>query len=165
MHSMLVALVLAAGAPAVQAGDRDGRLVSLCKLWGAVKFHHPAIHERADFDEAFLTAVPKAAAAQDASQFAAAAATLLEPLRDPLTAVVPAERAMPGGAPPPFSWRSAGPGVVAVVPGLLPDGKEGAQKKAALAEALKAAKGAVIDLRGLDVSRAGVLDIAPACAW
>jgi hypothetical protein len=70
--------------------SRIERLVSLCKLWGAVKYFHPylAYREDIDWDAALVSALPKVNAANSAGEYAAAVQSMLLALGDPATRVI-----------------------------------------------------------------------------
>jgi C-terminal processing protease CtpA/Prc len=70
--------------------SRIERLVSLGKLWGAVKYFHPylAYREDIDWDAALVSAIPKVNAADSAGEFAAAVQSMLLALGDPATRVI-----------------------------------------------------------------------------
>jgi C-terminal processing protease CtpA/Prc len=70
--------------------SRIERLVSLCKLWGAVKYFHPylAYRDDIDWDAALVSAIPKVNAANSAGEYAAAVQSMLLALGDPATRVV-----------------------------------------------------------------------------
>ena len=70
--------------------SRIERLVSLGKLWGAVKYFHPylAYRDDIDWDAALVSALPKVNAANSAGEFAAAVQSMLLALGDPATRVL-----------------------------------------------------------------------------
>lgn len=70
--------------------ERINRLVSLCKLWGHVKYLHPALAYRSDidWDAALVAAIPRVRSAETTGEYAAALQDLLNVLGDPLTRVV-----------------------------------------------------------------------------
>ena len=68
---------------------RIPRLASLGRLWGAIKYFHPALASRpVDWDSALVAAIPKVRAANTRADFAAAIEAMLAALGDPLTHVV-----------------------------------------------------------------------------
>lgn len=78
--------------------DRTQRLITLCKLWGAVKVFHPYLAYRdVDWDAALVAAIPAVNAAGDEHAFADAIGGMLATLGDPATRIVkpetPARRA------------------------------------------------------------------------
>ncbi len=76
------------------------RRVQLVKLWGMVRFRHPsAFSKPADWDAAFVAAVPKVEAARDDAAHAAAVQGMLAALGDPATKVE--HEAPPSSGPPP----------------------------------------------------------------
>jgi C-terminal processing protease CtpA/Prc len=77
----------------MMSGSEDSRierLVSLCKLWGAVKYFHPylAYREDIDWDAALVSALPKVNAANSAGEYAASVQSMLLALGDPATRVI-----------------------------------------------------------------------------
>jgi hypothetical protein len=70
--------------------SRIERLVSLGKLWGAVKYFHPylAYREDIDWDAALVSAIPQVNAANSAGEYAAAVQSMLLALGDPVTRVI-----------------------------------------------------------------------------
>jgi hypothetical protein len=77
---------------------RVERLVGLCKLWGAIKYFHPylAYRDDIDWDAALVAAIPKASAANSASEYAAAVQSMLAALGDPVTRVIEERESVPG---------------------------------------------------------------------
>src|SRR5215475_8598399 len=66
--------------------QRIERLADLGRLWGFVKFAHPALAYRdIDWDQALVQALPAARAARSAEDYAAAINGMLSALNDPLT--------------------------------------------------------------------------------
>ncbi|AKQ65874.1 Peptidase, S41 family [Myxococcus hansupus] len=64
------------------------RREQLVKLWGTVRFRHPsAFSKPADWDAAFVAAMPKVEAARDDAAYAAAVQGMLAALGDPATKV------------------------------------------------------------------------------
>ncbi|MFY1828414.1 S41 family peptidase [Myxococcus fulvus] len=89
-------LCLTGGAPPAAAPAdtaealRAERRVRLVKLWGEVRFRHPwAFSLPAEWDAAFLAALPKVEAARDAREYAAAVQGMLAVLGDSATLVEP----------------------------------------------------------------------------
>src|SRR5215207_1796933 len=90
--ALLLVLGLPRGGRAVQTGlgageaERVERLAALGKVWAAAKFFHPYLAYRdIDWDAAAVAAIPKAGAARDAGEYAAAVQTMLDALGDPAT--------------------------------------------------------------------------------
>lgn len=100
---LLAPAVLAAqGAPSDSV--RVERLAALGRLWGAVKFFHPALASGGvDWDSALVAAIPKVRAAGSADEYAAAVDGMLAALGDPATHVV---RTSPRGAAPAAARQS-----------------------------------------------------------
>ena len=77
---------------------RIERLADLGRLWGFVKFAHPALAYRdIDWDQALLRALPAVRAARSAEDYAAAVNGMLSALNDPLTRATVAPSLNPGG--------------------------------------------------------------------
>jgi C-terminal processing protease CtpA/Prc len=66
---------------------RTERLVALGKLWGAIKYFHPALAYRTDidWDKALIDTIPKVNAAKSSDEYKAALQSMLDVLGDPLT--------------------------------------------------------------------------------
>jgi C-terminal processing protease CtpA/Prc len=98
-RAFVVATLLACSLVAFRAADaqssppdsvRVARLASLGRVWGAVKYFHPALVSRpVDWDSALVAAIPRVRAANSRAEFAAAVDRMLVALGDPLTRVVP----------------------------------------------------------------------------
>jgi C-terminal processing protease CtpA/Prc len=93
--------------PALPSSEE--RLASLARLWGQVKYRHPALaYKEVDWDAALVEALPQVEAAQDAAAYAAAVQSMLEVLQDPATRVLrPDEAAADAAAGParePLHW-------------------------------------------------------------
>jgi C-terminal processing protease CtpA/Prc len=68
---------------------RIARLAALGRVWGAIKYFHPALVSKPiDWDSALVAAIPRVRAAKSRADFAAAIDTMLAALGDPLTRVV-----------------------------------------------------------------------------
>ncbi len=68
---------------------RIARLAALGRLWGAIKYFHPALFSRPiDWDSALVAAIPRVRAANSRAEFAAAIDTMLMALGDPPTHVM-----------------------------------------------------------------------------
>jgi C-terminal processing protease CtpA/Prc len=80
------AAVPAAAVPPAQP-SREDALVTLCRLWNAVRFTHPALTSESDasWEDALIAAEPMIE--RDPTALKAAAAAMLAALHDPLTAV------------------------------------------------------------------------------
>lgn len=97
---MVVAALCACSLAAFRAVDaqssppdsvRIARLASLGRVWGAVKYFHPALVTRpVDWDSALVAAIPRVRAANSRAEYAAAVDSMLAALGDPLTRVVTA---------------------------------------------------------------------------
>ena len=91
----LAALVLLAGQTPVPAADppapadRTARLAAVGRLWGVVKFRHPAVWTTdLDWDAALTKALPAVTAADTAERYADAVDAMLARLGDPATRVI-----------------------------------------------------------------------------
>ena len=74
-------------APALPSSEE--RLAHLARLWGQVKYRHPALaYKDVDWDAALVQALPRVESAQDAAAYAAAVQSLLDVLQDPATRVL-----------------------------------------------------------------------------
>src|SRR5512138_2046259 len=89
--ALALSLVGPQHASAQTAGDslRVARLAALGRLWGAVKYFHPALVSRPiDWDAALVAAIPRVRAARSSVEYAAAVDSMLAVLGDPATRVV-----------------------------------------------------------------------------
>jgi C-terminal processing protease CtpA/Prc len=153
------------GGEAASDRQRIERLADAGRLWGYVKFVHPALAYRdIDWDQALIRALPAIRAARTAEDYAAAINSMLAALNDPWTRAAvaphPDAAAKKGSiAPPPTSpptpLRAADDVLILDVTGFARlNAAEDKAAGAALADAytkLKAesatAKGIVLDLR------------------
>ena len=106
---MLPAATLAQSTPNAQSDSvRVARLAALGRLWGAVKFFHPALASGGvDWDSALVSAIPKVRAATSADEYAAAVDGMLAALGDPATHVErkrDARSQTPGARTSQFRW-------------------------------------------------------------
>jgi C-terminal processing protease CtpA/Prc len=137
------------------------RLVSLCKVWGTVRYLHPYLaYKDIDWDAALIAALPRVEAAKDDNEFRAAVQAMLDRLGDPGTRVASKAARAPVDQPasadkgekdrPLFSWLEND--VLAIhldrAPALakLRDQKT----RGTLLAAVKKASGVIIDLRSED---------------
>lgn len=91
---------LAAESPPPPLPSREERLVHLARLWGQVRYHHPALlYKDIDWDAALVAALPRVEAAKDRAAYAAAMQGLLDVLKDPATRVQRPEEPSTTGAP------------------------------------------------------------------
>jgi C-terminal processing protease CtpA/Prc len=141
---------------------RIERLADVGRLWGFVKFAHPALAYRdIDWDQALVRALPAIRAARSAEDYAAAINSMLAALNDPLTraAVVPSPDPSGGQGRDPRLQASSAPPVRTVGGALVIDVAALARLELAgnAAEVMAAdtkltadsatAKGIVLDLR------------------
>jgi C-terminal processing protease CtpA/Prc len=132
---------------------RVERLAGLCRIWGRIKYFHPALAYRTDidWDAALVKAVPKVREAQTREAYAAAVRGMLDALGDPLIRVVDTRRkdAEENNGDDQFKYRSVDDGILVITAGNYFElwGQPAQEKlRAATAEALKA-KAIVFDLR------------------
>ena len=146
------------------------RLAGLGRLWGAVKFFHPALAGRdVDWDQALVTAAPLVVTAASAADYRRALDQLLAALADPATRTLPppdraiaeavarddaAGRAGPAHGPPQphLELRQDGIAVVAATDPtqFVPSERDPVAAFRAAFEAAAEARAIVVDLRGLD---------------
>jgi C-terminal processing protease CtpA/Prc len=149
---------------------RIERLTGLGRLWGAVKFFHPALAYRdIDWDAALIAAIPKVQAAKTAEDYRVAIEDLLAVLKDTSTFAVlegqGGELPTSGSVHPAQSEAPAAPyrviGSAVIVNGMAMaefaarnNAAETERVRQALQDELAKAKGAVFDLRFLRSSPA-----------
>jgi C-terminal processing protease CtpA/Prc len=93
MSTILAAVVLLAAAP---TEDQASRLAGLARVWGQVKYMHPAMAtSRIDWDAALVRAIPAVENAPTVEDYRRAISGLLAELQDPVTRVVEKEPADP----------------------------------------------------------------------
>lgn len=144
-------LVLAAPARA-QAPAPDSvtiqRLAALGRLWGVVKYFHPAFLSGAvNWDSAAVAAIPQVSAAGSAAEYRAAVDAMLATLGDPATRVIPpgpADTAVRAGGIA-FRWEEDST-LVVTAPSFSGDSVRG--QLTTLAPPIRAARRVVFDLRG-----------------
>lgn len=94
------------------------RLITLCKLWGVVKFFHPYLaYREIDWDGALLAAIPAVKAANDSAAFADAIASMLAVLGDPVTQIIMPHTDAPSHELRPFTAELREDGVLVVTTG------------------------------------------------
>jgi C-terminal processing protease CtpA/Prc len=157
----------AAQAPATTSPEalRAERQVRLAKLWGEVRFRHPWVFSKpAEWDAAFLAALPKVEAAQNGEAYAAAVQGMLATLGDSATLV---ERETPpasGTAPTLRALKSWEKDVLVLDLRTLlgPQGYASLQElKKTLDEDASKARAVVLDLRMRGLQRYGVSWMVP----
>jgi C-terminal processing protease CtpA/Prc len=150
LPGLALCVVLAAPAAAQSADSvRLERLAALGRLWGVVKYFHPALLTRAvDWDSAAVVAIANVSAARDASDYRAAVAAMLAALGDPATHVVaPPQRDASDGRPGGIGFRWEGDSTLVVsAPSFTGDSVR--EQLMALMPAVRAARRIVFDLRG-----------------
>jgi hypothetical protein len=91
MNALLLAAAVLAGAP---VDPQTRRLVGLARVWGYVKYVHPAMATATlDWDAALVRALPRVESAASEEDYRKAIGGLLSELRDPATRVVERETA------------------------------------------------------------------------
>lgn len=142
-------VALAAATTPAAADSRNDRLVALGKVWGQVRYLHPAIASRTiDWDAPLIATIPAVRAATTDAAAVAAIDGMLQTLHDPVTRVVPAPPSTPPPAPPRPVTRRVGATVVVDLPALV--GLADADVQVALGAvpaALADATAVVFDLR------------------
>jgi C-terminal processing protease CtpA/Prc len=137
----------AAGAQGSSESERIERLAALGKLWASAKYFHPFLAYRdIDWDGALVAALPRAAAARNAAEYAAAVQSMLSPLGDPATRVV-RPSAAPKGTPRRTSplTRETDDGILVVT--INPETAASQSRLREAAAEIGRAKGVVFDLR------------------
>jgi C-terminal processing protease CtpA/Prc len=137
------------------------RLVTLCKVWGTVRYLHPYLaYKDIDWDAALIASLPKVEAAKDETEFRAAVQAMLDRLGDPATRVARKTPQPPVDQPkrgdkevkdrPLFSWVEDD--VLAIHLDHSPPLSKLMDPKAreTLLAALEKASGVIVDLRGED---------------
>lgn len=138
------------------ASIETARLAGLCRVWGVVKYFHPALaYQPVDWDLALVQAIPKVRAAKTSADYADAVDAMLAVLHDPNTHVVrppaavpvPATNAVSSGKQPSVKTLPDGTAVI-----TLTDYSQFSDYSAigAVAQAIQSAKTAkalVFDLR------------------
>ena len=81
--------ILARHLDSIAEQTKRRELKTLFKLWGKVKYFHPALAERPeiDWDAALVGAIPRVRTAKTSDEFAAAVQSMLAVLDDPQTMV------------------------------------------------------------------------------
>jgi C-terminal processing protease CtpA/Prc len=157
---LAVLAVVLLPAPAAAAPTPLDRLTQLGKLWGTVRYLHPALaYKEIDWDAALVRALPRVEAAKDREEYGAAVQAMLAEIGDPLTRVVPEEAAPAETAPAPAAGQAPTPltrqlddgtMVVALGPGVRTTGFRDLQLgvNAAFQEIARQ-KAVIVDLRGV----------------
>jgi len=103
---LLCMLIAATTSEAQEAMDSTSvaRLAAVGRVWGVVKYFHPAFLDRAvQWDSVTVEAIERIRRAQSTAEYGAAVSTMLEALRDPSTRVIPKE-APASASPAHWSW-------------------------------------------------------------
>jgi C-terminal processing protease CtpA/Prc len=162
LAAALLALSLATGVGAQSSADsvRAARLAALGRLWGAVKYFHPAVAAgRIDWDSALVAAIPGVRTATSKVEYAAAVDAMLRSLGDPATRVMPAATPEVAAPSAPATTRWAEDSTLVIV---IPDPTDWNSTIETLNGAradFEAAPRLIFDLRTGGVEReAGVMD-------
>ena len=154
---------VSAGLQAQTNGDsvRTARLAALGRLWGVVKYFHPAFVERqVPWDSATIVAIDRIRLANSTAQYELAVSELLASLKDPATRV--AHKKPPSAAPAgPLMrgrhWEVVGSDSTLVV--ALPDVDDFNAAMGTLDSAvpdMRRASSIVFDMRGLEPEEVGI---------
>lgn len=163
---VLTALFILLTVPSVafgQSGSPDtlvvARLAALGRLWGAVKYFHPAFLSRPiSWDSAVTVAVPRVIAARSADEYIAALNAMLSALDDPVTRVLPSavEGATLQGAGLRTDWQSDSILLISI-PTFEADTVR--YQIRTLTPLLRSARRIVFDLRGRRPRRIGIASV------
>jgi C-terminal processing protease CtpA/Prc len=143
-----------APAPALDP-SRAARLAKLARVWGRARYLHPTLASGAfDWDTPLVQALPLAAAARDDVALGDAVAVMLAAVGDPATRVVrdrPVAVAMPARKAALVERRADG--LVVLTPDPAQGGADlsGAERRGEIRAAVTAARGVIVDLRGLRI--------------
>lgn len=155
LATSLSSVSLAAAQSPAPDSVRVARLAALGRLWGAVKYFHPAFLSReVNWDSALVAAVPRVSAARSTEEYVAAISTMLEVLGDPVTRVVtphPARDSLPaaaGVATASVTTRWEADSILVVSIPSFDEWNTVAQQLQAVAPAVSSAGKVVFDLRG-----------------
>jgi C-terminal processing protease CtpA/Prc len=159
----LLVLAIPLAAICARAGDQKPdarqveRLVSLCKVWGTVRYLHPYLaYKDIDWDAALVETLLKVEAAKDENEFRSAVQAMLDRLGDPATRVarkVSKQQEDSGkekAGRPLFSWIEKD--ILAIHLDPLPSLSKVIDPKTneTLRAALEKASGVIVDLRAED---------------
>jgi len=104
--SALIALLLSLSlvppaAAAANPAPHIERIAQVGRLWGFVRYLHPYLaYREIDWDAALVNALPHIREARTSEEYAAAVQSMLDALGDPLTRVLPQEKAETAPQPP-----------------------------------------------------------------
>jgi C-terminal processing protease CtpA/Prc len=141
--------------PDVPAPDstRAARLTKLARVWGRARYLHPKLASGAfDWDTPLVQALTLAAAARDDAALADAAAAMLAAAGDPATRVV-RDRPVANPAKKAALVDLRADGILVLTPDAVQSGSDllQAERRGELATAVSAARGVIVDLRGLRI--------------
>jgi C-terminal processing protease CtpA/Prc len=139
--------------PDVPAPDptRAARLAKLARVWGRARYLHPKLASGAfDWDTPLVQALPLAADARDDAALAEAVAAMLAAADDPATRVV-RDRPVAKPAKKAALVDPRADGILVLTPDPVQSGGDllQAERRGEIAAALVAARGVIVDLRGL----------------
>src|SRR5262249_30662408 len=148
--------------PDVPAPDptRAARLAKLARVWGRARYLHPTLASGAfDWDTPLVQALPRAAAARDDAALAEAVAAMLAAAGDPATRVV-RDRPVAKPAKKAALVDRRADGLLVLSPDPAQSGRDlaQAQRRGEITAAVVAARGVIVDLRGLRIGDVFSLD-------
>ncbi len=130
------------------------RLTALCKLWGEVRYFHPALAYRSDidWDATLIQAIPKVNNAKTSDEYRTALQSMLDVLNDPLTQISHTDSTEPqsnDGKNQTFDYRLTEDGVMIIAAGNYFEFYDQLiqQKLRELSGEISKAKAIVFDLR------------------
>ena len=101
---------LPANAQSAPDSVRSERLAQLGRVWGVVKYFHPQLpYNGVDWDSALVQAIPAVSSAITDAEYAAAVASMLDALNDPVTRVETSQEdreRSDGDGDPSWSWTA-----------------------------------------------------------
>ena len=162
--SLLLPAVLIAQNPAPPLHLQ--READLARLWGRLKWVHPALAEgKVDWDQALVQALPVMAAAQTPEARLAALRAFLAPLADPAVRIGPAPAFRPvnaGRSLPLVQWLPGDTALLNLHRGLGPGDPGYAERVEEGIAAATKAKALILDLRPVEPVDAGATDFLEA---
>lgn len=165
----LLAASVSAGAQAAPSDSlRLARLSAFGRLWGTIKYFHPAfLSKDVSWDSAVVAAIPRTSAARTSAEYRAAVVQMLAALGDRQTRVVSAATGKAvtesPASPPPAAeertrWEADSTLIVAIPSFEDPSGVN--QRLRTEANAVRAARQIVFDLRGPALDEVGYASTA-----
>lgn len=138
--------------------QRIERLISLCKLWGKVKYFHPSLAYRTDidWDAALVKTIPKVNDAKTSAEFADALQSMLDVLGDSATRIMRENSAEKSSNPKEkkFEYRFTEDKVLIIIVGNYFDlfSAENQKKLNGLPNEVPKARAIVFDLRSAEAT-------------